>query len=171
MINLPFSILLNTGKYSSLFNFDHFHPPTLVCEFQTGRKIFVVLLNRKATFWAILRWNEIVWRCTKAKIPVGNNPVFSITIMLLKKWIWYFSADRGINQKSCSALLQMFSVMFTVDTLINGKYIRHISYHLIFIAFQETKIQSNPFKCRIFYFWRCRDKYNVTIIFFGWCNF
>ena len=89
-----------------------------------------------------------------------------------------FSVDGGINQKrtencinACSALLQMFSVLFTVDTLINWKYIRLISYHLIFIAFQETKIQFSPFKCRIFDFWRWRDTYNVTIIFFRLMQF
>ena len=55
-----------------------------------------------------------------------------------------FSVDRGINQKrteNCtkarSALLQKFSVLFSVDTSSNRKNIRFISYDLIFIASQD----------------------------------
>ena len=55
-----------------------------------------------------------------------------------------FSVDRGINQKrteNCtnarSALFQKFSVLFSLDTSINRKNIRFISYHLIFISFQQ----------------------------------
>ena len=55
-----------------------------------------------------------------------------------------FSVDRGINQKrteNCinarSALFQKFSAIFSVDTSINWKNIRFISYHLIFISFQQ----------------------------------
>ena len=58
----------------------------------------------------------------------------------------FFLVDRGINQKrmencinTLSALLQKFSVLFSVDTSINRKNIRLISYHLIFIAFQQRK--------------------------------
>ena len=49
---------------------------------------------------------------------------------MFKKWIWYFSVDRGINQtrtENCisahSSLLQKFSVLFPVaiDTSINQK--------------------------------------------------
>ena len=37
------------------------------------------------------------------------------------------------------ALLQTFSVPFSVDTSINRKYMRSFSYHLIFIVFQQRK--------------------------------
>ena len=63
-----------------------------------------------------------------------------------KKLIYgIFSVDRGINQKrteNCinarSALLLMFSILSPVDTSINGKNIRFISYHLIFNAFRDS---------------------------------
>ena len=57
-----------------------------------------------------------------------------------------FSVDRGINQKraeNCinarSALLQKFSVLFSVDISINRKNIRFISYQLIFNGSQDSK--------------------------------
>ena len=37
------------------------------------------------------------------------------------------------------ALLQTFSVLFSVDTLINQEFFRSISYHLIFNVFQYSK--------------------------------
>ena len=85
-----------------------------------------------------------------------------------------FSVDRGINQKrteNCinarSALLQKFSVLFSVDTSINRKNIKFISYHLIFNSFQ----QRNSYKHRIISnFWRRGDTYDVTIQFFGRCK-
>ena len=43
--------------------------------------------------------------------------------------------ENSINARS--ALLQKFSVHFSVDTSINRKNIRTISYHLIFISFQQ----------------------------------
>ena len=62
-----------------------------------------------------------------------------------------FSVDRGINQKrteNCinarGALLQKFSVFFSVDTSIIRKNIRFISYHLIFIASQDSKHSYKP---------------------------
>ena len=53
-----------------------------------------------------------------------------------------FSVDRGFKRReNCinarSALLQKFSVLFSVDISINRKNIRFISYHLIFISFQQ----------------------------------
>ena len=65
---------------------------------------------------------------------------------VLEMNLFLFSADRGINQKrteNCingrNALLRKFSVLFSVDTSINRKNIRIISYHLNLIAFQEEK--------------------------------
>ena len=54
-----------------------------------------------------------------------------------------FSVDRGINLKrteNCSALLQKFSVLFSVDTSINRNDIRFTSYHLIFFSFQQRNL-------------------------------
>ena len=65
-----------------------------------------------------------------------------------------FSVDRGINQKrteNCinehSALLQKFSVLFSIDTSINLKNIRFISYHLI----NNETDHSNSYKRRIIF--------------------
>ena len=88
-----------------------------------------------------------------------------------------FSVDRGINQKrteNCinarSALLQKFSILFSVETSIIRKNIKFISYHLIFISFQQWN-QSTFFKRRIISnFWRCRDTFDVKIQYFGWCK-
>ena len=58
-----------------------------------------------------------------------------------------FSVDRGINKKrteNCinehSALLQKFSILFSVDTSINLKNITFISYHLILFHFNKESI-------------------------------
>ena len=61
---------------------------------------------------------------------------------------------------------------FSVDTSIKRKNIRFFSYRLIFIVFQQRKNDhSNSFKRRIIsILWRCRDTYDVTIMFFGWCK-
>ena len=53
---------------------------------------------------------------------------------LFKKW-----TESCINARS-ALLLQKFSVLFSVDTSINRKNIRFTSHHLIFISFQQKKI-------------------------------
>ena len=86
-----------------------------------------------------------------------------------------FSVDRGINKKrteNCinehSALLQKFSILFSVDTSINLKNIKFISYHLISFHFNKEIDHSNSYKRRIISdFWRHRDTYEVTIQFFN----
>ena len=52
------------------------------------------------------------------------------------------------------------------------KILDFCSYRLIFIVFQQRKNDhSNSFKRRIIsILWRCRDTYDVTIMFFGWCK-
>ena len=68
-----------------------------------------------------------------------------------------FPVDQGINQKrmeNCvnapSELLQKFSILFSVDTWINWKNIRLISYHFIFSLPLDIKnYHSKPFKCRV----------------------
>ena len=63
----------------------------------------------------------------------------------------FFSVERGINQKraeNCinarSALLQTFSVLFSVDSSFKRKNIRFISYHLIFNGSQDSKHSYKP---------------------------
>ena len=47
------------------------------------------------------------------------------------------STKKGQKTASMRPLLQKFSVLFGVDTSINQKNIRIISYHLIFFGFQQ----------------------------------
>ena len=61
------------------------------------------------------------------------------------------SVDRGINRKKNGKLLQQCATRidavfrpFLVYTSINRKNIRFISYHLIFIASQDSKHSYNP---------------------------
>ena len=63
-----------------------------------------------------------------------------------------FSVDRGINRKKDGKLLQQCATRidavfcpYLVDTSINRKNIRFISYHLIFNASQVINIHTNPF--------------------------
>ena len=58
-----------------------------------------------------------------------------------EKVTWAFGWGELKRTENCinthSALLQKFCVLFLVDTSINRKNIRFISYHLIFISFQQ----------------------------------
>ena len=54
----------------------------------------------------------------------------------VKKWI-YKRTENCINARTCSALLQKFSILFSVDASIKGKSIKFISYHLILIHFNK----------------------------------
>ena len=62
-----------------------------------------------------------------------------------------FSVDRGINRKKNGKRLQQCATRidavfrpFLVDTSINRKNIRFISYHLIFNAFRDSKHSCKP---------------------------
>ena len=50
--------------------------------------------------------------------------------------------ENCINERC--ALLQTFSVLFSVDTLINRRNIRFFSYHLVFNAVQDSEHSYKP---------------------------
>ena len=69
-----------------------------------------------------------------------------------------FSVDRGTNNKGgktasmrVAHCCRCFQFFFSVDTSINQKNIRFISYHLIFTSFRDSKLSCKPLLNNIFF--------------------
>ena len=136
-------------------------------------RLWEVQIHAPLLFKYSMNVNEIKWINRISKIYLRNESTGN-----------NFFVYRGINKKGLiiasrrvAHCCKCFPFFFSIDTSINFKNIRFISYHLIFssnfrgffsVHFNKEIDHSNSYERRIISnFWRRRDTYmyNVTIQF------